>query len=139
MAQIFGTLVGGGLSQPIEAVGKVLDKLFTSDDEKLTREEALTRLAQAPELAQIELNRVEAAHRTVFVAGWRPFVGWVCGAALAYNFILRDLIAWLMAIAAPPTVPLPPALQMEHLITVLLGLLGLGTLRTVEKIGRAAK
>src|SRR5210317_988422 len=78
---------------------------------------------------QSEINKVEAQHRTVFVAGWRPFIGWVCGVALAYNFVVRDLFIWAIK---PEEVP--PALQMEHLMTVLLGMLGLGGLRTYEKI-----
>ena len=75
------------------------------------------------------INAVEAQHRTLFVAGWRPFIGWICGVALAYNFVVRDLIIWLT-----PTFETPPALQMDHLMTVLLGMLGLGGLRTYEKI-----
>jgi len=78
---------------------------------------------------QTRINEIEAQHRTVFVAGWRPFIGWVCGVALAYNFVIRDLFIW----AIKPEV-VPPALQMEHLMTVLLGMLGLGGLRTYEKI-----
>jgi len=83
------------------------------------------------ELIQIQtkINEIEAKHRSVFVAGWRPFVGWVCGIALAYNFIIRDLFIWALQ---PEEVP--PALQMEHLMTVLMGMLGLGGLRTFEKI-----
>ena len=78
---------------------------------------------------QTRINEIEAQHRTVFVAGWRPFIGWVCGVALAYNFVIRDLFIWAIN---PETVP--PALQMEHLMTVLLGMLGLGGLRTYEKL-----
>ena len=78
---------------------------------------------------QTKINAVEAQHRTLFVAGWRPFIGWICGVALAYNFVVRDLIIWLT-----PTFETPPALQMDHLMTVLLGMLGLGGLRTYEKI-----
>lgn len=78
---------------------------------------------------QTKINEIEAGHRTVFVAGWRPFIGWVCGVALAYNFIIRDLFIWALK---PQDVP--PALQMEHLMTVLLGMLGLGGLRTFEKV-----
>lgn len=77
---------------------------------------------------QSEINKVEAQHRTIFVAGWRPFIGWVCGVALAYNFVLRDLLIWIIG---PEQVP--PALQMEHLMTVLIGMLGLGGMRTFEK------
>ena len=78
---------------------------------------------------QTKINELEATHRTVFVAGWRPFIGWVCGVALAYNFVIRYLFIWALK---PEDVP--PALQMEHLMTVLLGMLGLGGLRTYEKI-----
>ena len=77
---------------------------------------------------QSEINKVEAQHRTIFVAGGRPFIGWVCGVALAYNFVLRDLLIWFVG---PEQVP--PALQMEHLMTVLIGMLGLGGMRTFEK------
>jgi hypothetical protein len=77
---------------------------------------------------QSEINKMEAQHRNIFVAGWRPFIGWICGAALLYNFIIRDLIAWVS-----PDV-MPPAIQMDQLITILLGMLGLGGLRTFEKI-----
>jgi len=77
---------------------------------------------------QGEINKIEAQHRTIFVAGWRPFIGWVCGVALAYNFILRDLLVWFIG---PEQVP--PALQMEHLMTVLIGMLGIGGMRTFEK------
>jgi len=82
---------------------------------------------------QNEVNKIEAQHRSIFVAGWRPFIGWVCGVALLYNFILRDIIAWLS-----PGV-MPPALQMDHLITILLGMLGLGGLRTYEKLKDKSK
>jgi len=83
------------------------------------------------ELIQIQtkINELEAQHRSVFVAGWRPFVGWICGIALAYNFVIRDLFIWF---AQPDEIP--PALAMDHLMTVLLGMLGLGGLRTYEKI-----
>lgn len=136
---ILGSILGGGVAQPIEAVGNVLDKLFTSDGEKLDKEAILTRLAQQPNLAQIELNKIEAQHRTIFVAGWRPFIGWVCGVALAYVFILRDLLAWGLTMYQVGDVVPPPTLAIEDLMTVLLALLGLGGLRTVEKLNGRAK
>ena len=78
---------------------------------------------------QTKINEIEAGHRSIFVAGWRPFIGWICGFALAYNFVIRDLFIWVLQ---PKEIP--PALQMEHLMTVLLGMLGLGGLRTYEKL-----
>ncbi len=101
-------------------------------------EAVLTKLAQHPGELQTELNKIEAAHRSIFVAGWRPFIGWVCGSALLYTYVLRDIIAWGIRLAWPELEP-PPALAMEHLMTVLLSLLGLGTLRTVEKVQGRAK
>jgi hypothetical protein len=78
---------------------------------------------------QSEINKLEAQHRSIFVAGWRPFIGWICGFALAYNFIIRDLCIWAFGIES-----VPAPLQMEHLMTVLLGMLGLGGMRTFEKL-----
>jgi hypothetical protein len=83
---------------------------------------------------QTKINELEAQHRTVFVAGWRPAVGWTCATALMYNFVIRDLFIWAFQ---PETIP--PALQMEHLMTVLMGMLGLGGLRTYEKIKEKTK
>jgi hypothetical protein len=82
---------------------------------------------------QAQINEQEAKHRTIFVAGWRPFIGWVCGFALAYNFVLRDLLVWYVGVESAP-----PALQMEHLMTVLIGMLGLGGMRTFEKFNNKA-
>lgn len=135
---LLGTILGGGIAEPIKAVGAIVDDLFTSDEERLDKEEALMRLAQRPAMIQAEINRIEAQHRSVFVAGWRPFIGWVCGAALAYSFILRDLLAWAI-VAWGYDVAAPPELAMEHLITILMALLGLGGFRTFEKLAGRTK
>tara|TARA_R110000787_G_scaffold285005_1_gene399546 strand:+ start:430 stop:810 length:381 start_codon:yes stop_codon:yes gene_type:complete len=75
-------------------------------------------------VGQLEINKAEASHASVFVSGWRPFCGWVCGMALLYSFILSPFLdIWLDV----------PKLQMGDLMTVLLGMLGLGGLRTHEK------
>lgn len=85
-------------------------------------------------LAQVEVNKVEARHPSVFVAGWRPFIGWVCGCALAWHFVGYDLANWLR-LAFAPAMPAPPNLGgTDTLVTVLLSMLGLGGLRTVEKL-----
>ena len=123
---------------PIEAIGNVLDKLFTSDDEKLSKKLLLAKLAQEPGIAQVELNKIEAQHRSRFVAGGRPFIIWVCGFALLYNFIIRDIISYIIMIHSPET-PLPPELAMAHLMTVLMGVLGLGGYRTIEKLAGRTK
>ena len=125
-------------AEPIEALGNVLDALFTSDKERLDKKAVLARIALQPSLVQTEINKMEAGHKSVFVAGWRPFIGWVCGIALAYNFVIRDLMVWGLALTYAETPP-PPPLHLEVLTTILYALLGLGGMRTFEKLQGRAK
>lgn len=125
-------IFGGEAVKGVTAVGSILDNLFTSKDEKLTHEEVRIRLAQQPDMAQIELNKIEATHRSMFVAGWRPFLGWVCGLGLANTFLINPWIQWITGAAGPK---LPEDIIME----LVYALLGLGTLRTIEKIQGKAK
>ncbi len=135
---ILDTIIGGGVVTAAEGVANVIDKFVETDDEKRAAEIIKAKMMMKPSLAQVEINKVEAGHRSIFVAGWRPFIGWVCGFALAYNFIIRDLIAWVI-VNTGTEASLPPALAMGELMTVLLGMLGLGAFRTVEKFGGKAK
>lgn len=125
-------IIGKASAQPIEAVGNVLDKLFTSDDERLDKQALLTKLAQQPNLAQVELNKVEASHRSIFVAGARPFILWVCGLGLFNAFLVNPWIQW---VSGSPGPELPLSVMSE----LVFALLGLGTLRTVEKLQGRAK
>jgi hypothetical protein len=90
------------------------------------------QLAAAVQLVQgqLEINKVEAASPSVFVSGWRPFIGWVCGAACAWNWIGLPILRMYVP-------GLTPA-NLTEMMPVLMGLLGLGTLRTVEKINGVA-
>ncbi len=98
-------------------------------DRKEERElQASTDLATG----QMATNTEEAKSDNVFIAGWRPFVGWVCGTAFAYHFVLQPFIILLLTIFNRPIVK--PAFDMETLLTVLFGILGLGGLRTLEKV-----
>ncbi|MDP2751756.1 MAG: holin family protein [Rhodocyclaceae bacterium] len=139
----------GGL---VESVGKLADDLFTSDKERFDAEIELRRLGleetrvEAGLLTgQQEINRVEAASSRLFVAGWRPAVGWVCVAALAYQFLLYPLLIWSWALMqAQGWIPMglapPPMLETDSLYVVLFGLLGIGGLRSFEKVkGVAAR
>jgi len=87
---------------------------------------------QAVTSAQSDVDKVEAANANVFVSGWRPAIGWVCGAALASQYIARPLLQWGFTIAHQ-TIPTLPGID-DNLWQLMFGLLGLGTLRTVEKI-----
>lgn len=81
---------------------------------------------------QMEVNKAEAQHQSLFVAGWRPAIGWVCGAAFAFKFILGPSAVVLMAMLGQPITL--PEFDFSEMSTILLGMLGLGTLRTVEKV-----
>lgn len=82
--------------------------------------------------AQIQVNLAEAQSKSVFVAGWRPAIGWVCGAAFTVQFIVAPLATWLAELAGHPV--RFPTLDMSTMLPVLLGMLGLGTMGTVEKV-----
>jgi hypothetical protein len=86
-------------------------------------------LAQAQQ--QIDINKIEAASTNVFVSGWRPFVGWVCGSAFALHFLFIPLLNWVAELFGHSAILIP--FDMATLSTVLMGMLGLGTMRSVEK------
>jgi hypothetical protein len=86
--------------------------------------------------AQLEVNKVESGHTSMFVAGWRPFVGWTCGIALCYHFVLQPFLVFL-CYSFGYQVELP-VFDMQTLTTILMGMLGLGTLRSYEKVKKSA-
>ena len=119
-------LIGGVAVEPIEAVGNVITGIFGDKGEKLNHEQIMARIAQQPSLIQTEINKIEAQHRSIFVAGWRPFIGWVCGVSLAYTYIGSPILDIFVSDM--------PELDSETLYNLVLALLGLGTLRSAEKM-----
>ena len=130
------------LTPLLEIVPKVFDQIFPdkakADEAKLK----LLELAQNGELAvlkadtdialaQAEVNKIEAASDSLFKSGWRPFVGWTCGGGLFYQLLARPIFGWVAQNLW--NWPLPPSLEMDTLMTLLFGLLGLGAYRTYEK------
>ena len=122
-----------------EGIANIIDQFVETDDEKRAAELIKAKLMMKPSLAQIELNKIEAGHRSIFVAGWRPFIGWVYGIALLWHFILFDLLPWITVNHFPHVTALPELTGTETLVTVLLSLLGLGAMQTVEKFGGRAR
>ena len=140
LSSIVGKIFGATAAQPIEALGDAFDKIFTSDEERAQADAVLQKLAMHPAELQVELNKIEASHRSIFVAGWRPFIGWVAGLGLAAYFLPQYTIAaWLWAHQALSTGTLPPyPASPDGLLELVLAMLGLGALRTLEKgAGRA--
>lgn len=118
--------------------------LFTSLREAITGEKikdpaeqakimlALDQMEAKLKMAQMDVNNTEAQHKSIFVAGWRPFIGWISGSALAYNYIAQPLI--YTALAASGKVMQMPTLDIGTLMALLGGMLGFGAFRTVEKV-----
>ena len=126
----------------IGPVTGLLDKFVEDKDQKAKLAHELATMAdshaQQLALAQVQVNLAEAQSGSVFKGGWRPFVGWVCGIALLYHFILTPCILFGVALLGIDIPPLP-AFDMSSLLTVLMGMLGLGGLRTFEKTKGVSK
>jgi len=131
-------------------LGKIaIDRFFPDPIEKAKELRKLEELHQQGDLAelnshvqlmvgQLKVNVVEAAHKSIFVAGWRPFIGWVGGSALAYKFLIYPLIGWGWTIAQvyekiPEGVVMPPAIDAAALYPIILGMLGIGAQRSYDK------
>ena len=125
----------------LPVVGDVLDRFFPNKEEKERAEREiaakLTEHLAKIDLAQLEVNKAEAASRNIFVAGWRPFVGWTCGMALAYTYVVQPILVFGLAHYGY-WVDLPP-LDLSTMMPVLLGMLGLGGLRSFEKYKGVSK
>jgi hypothetical protein len=124
------------LSKLIGPVTGLLDKFIEDKDQRaaLAHEIATMSERHAQELAlsQIEVNKAEAASGSIFKGGWRPAIGWVCASAFAYHFVLQPVIVFIVLAAGVELPPLPE-FDMASLMTVMMGMLGLGGLRTYEK------
>ncbi len=121
------------------AIGPILDGILQVIPDKKARAEAkeefegtllnaLTSLVEG----QLRINEREAAHGSIFVAGWRPAIGWICGFALAWNFIFEPMGNWV-AFMSGLKLDGVPKIELGPLLSILLGMLGLGGLRTYEK------
>lgn len=122
----------------IEAVGSVAGDLITTDKERLAAEIEMRKLDMAIDLAQIEVNKEEAKSQSVFVAGWRPAIGWTCGLAFAYAAVFEPMLRFAAQVWFGYEGKFP-AIDTDLTMQVLFGILGLGALRTAEKVKKVAQ
>lgn len=127
-------------------LGTVVDgflKFIPDTNERLRAKEMLEgqliTIVSAATQGQLEINKQEAAHNSLFVAGWRPFIGWVCGVGIAWQFVFAPIANWvlLLVVAANPeitTFPDLPKLDMSEIMSLVMAMLGMGGLRTFEKM-----
>jgi hypothetical protein len=119
----------------VEIGARLLDKIIPDKDAREKAQFELMKAAQDQDfqrsMGQMATNTEEAKHASLFVAGWRPFIGWVCGFGLTYNFLIYPVLLWIISINGSTIKP--PPLFSENLMELVLGMLGLGALRTYEK------
>ena len=124
------------LNSLIGPVTGILDKVIEDKDQKAKLAHELAtmadKLSHEQQLAQIEVNKAEAASGSLFKGGWRPCIGWVCGIAFGYQFVVQPIISFIVALIGVE-IPDLPEFDMSTLLTVLGGMLGIGGLRTYEK------
>ena len=131
----------------IPVLGTVIDKIFPDKTlaekaklelVKMEREGELQQLLAIKEINQSQsvVNAKEAKHKRLFVSGWRPAIGWICGASIAYTYLFNPLIGWICLIQQLPP---PPALQTDDLFSLVTAMLGVAGLRTFEKYRGVSK
>lgn len=119
----------------VDAASTILNKIFPDADAKLKGQLALAtqelQAAAQAAVAQADINKIEAQSPHLFVAGWRPAVGWICAFGLLYSFALKPLLSWISVLF---NVQVPPVLDTGPLISLLVAMLGVGGMRTFEKV-----
>lgn len=126
-----------GIDDAIAAGLKVIDKFIPDPEAKAKAEEELRADLMEWDKSQTEVNKVEAASDNMFVAGWRPAIGWFCALALGFQYVITPLALWAGDLVGHP-LPKPPALD-QILWELMFGMLGMGGLRTYEKIKGVAR
>ena len=129
------------ISAALEIGNTLINKIFPDPAQADAAKLELLKLQQSGELAvmtaQTDINKEEAKSTSLFVSGWRPFVGWVCGSAFALHFLLLPIANFILVANGHKEVVL--AFDMQTLLTVLMGLLGLGGMRSYEKVKGVTK
>jgi len=132
----FGKAIGSGVGTMAKDFAGIVDTFVETEEEKKAAAVILMKVQQEPDKWQAKINMIEAGHRTLFVAGWRPFIGWICGVGLGMHFILFPLLEWTSDLFGDKIVA--PIVEWQVLMTLVLSLLGLGATRTYEKKNKLA-
>lgn len=122
-----GKMLGGSVIEGAKGIANIVDQFMETPDEKRAAEIVNRKLQQRPDEIQVEINKVEAGHRSLFVAGWRPAIGWICGFALAWGWIIAPVLQFFY-----PEQKMP-AIAIGEAISLIMAMLGMGALRTYEK------
>ncbi len=141
MAGFLGKLLGSGAVDAVSGIANTINQFVETPDEKRAAEALIAKMAAEPAKAQAEINKIEAGHRTLFVAGWRPSIGWVCSISLGLYFIpqyaLGAVLWFRLSWAAQEMLEYP--IKPDALMELVLAMLGMGTIRMLEKMTGNAK
>ena len=123
----------------IGTIGNVIDGLVTTDAERMSAQIELAKIDASLLTTQMEVNKAEASHASIFVAGARPAILWIGAAAMAWTFVLHPMLVWCWALMQakgwiPQGMPNPPTLQSDELWVIISGILGIGGYRTLERV-----
>ena len=127
-----GGFVNFDLGGIVRETGGAIDRVWTSDHERLEADLRGREIDAAPHLGQVAISKTEAGHKAWFVAGWRPAVGWVIALAFLYALIIEPLLGWVFVVWFPDVAP-PPKVDDTQLVSILGMMLGLGGMRSWEK------
>ena len=127
ISSFIGKMVGSGVIEGAKGIAGIVDQFMETPDEKRAAGIVNRKLQQRPDELQVEINKVEAGHKTLFVAGWRPAVGWICALALAWGWIVAPILQFFY-----PDYKMP-AIEVGEAISLIMAMLGMGALRTYEK------
>lgn len=122
-------------------LGPLLDRIPNVNERARAKEAAEAALLEAfnqASLAQTRINEIEAGHKSIFVAGWRPFIGWVCGVAILWSFLVHPVAVWAMKTWGDPSIVLP-SIDTDGLYQLVLAMLGMSGLRTFERMKGVAR
>lgn len=128
----------------IDSVGKIIDNVWTSDKEKLELALKEKQIDASIAQSQMAVNQAEAVHANLFVAGWRPAIGWIGATAIAYQFLFYPLMMWIWVFGQgkgwiPPTLNPPPMIKADELWVIITGMLGIAGLRSLDKKNGVAR
>jgi hypothetical protein len=127
LSAIAGKILGGSIAKTATGIADAVDRFVETPDEKRAAALLVSKMKQDSNKWQAEVNKIEAAHRSMFVAGWRPAIGWICALCLLWGWIVGPLLQFLYPDKSMP------AIEVGQSITLIMALLGMGTLRTFEK------
>jgi hypothetical protein len=131
-------IVGAGIGNVASGVAEAIDRFVQTKEEKEAAAQLFMKIQQEPDRWQAEINKIEASHRSLFVAGWRPAIGWICALALVWGWVAAPLAEFVLRILEIDVGELP-AVEVGEAVSLVMAMLGMGALRTWEKFRGVSK